>query len=710
MVATPPLLFSFFVFCWCGFLLVDTCSTHSSITSSTLNVFIQKSSTTESLQVFGSNSSIILITFNQTASQDESSWNVINQIGPTTDVHVYSSLLEEDTPEKDEFKRSVEHAMLMNGLNIRKLSYVTLMLTDCMIGNPFVDNKQIKFLITTDFDLPIMVRKIRENFALGRLLEMSDFRIQVLAPYEIQYSTTSNISESTESLYQDKIAECLNAMKNCKNNGTLSTCYWKHDYCWIRQPSSLFQVQQFNLLNSYTNMKLVYNSSSISNSISKYSLEFSHETQNLTLPFIIYNEILPSFFFSCKSPICLYEPMLPSEPFHYAVAFCCLIFYIGLIFMRNKNTIKVRLLLPWICPLIVTIRILSSGEYLYSTCPIIYSMISIETVSIVVTIYCVTVIRFFYLRNLYDIISKSKRITLLKRLASVRFGIFVTVLASVIVFALLMVFLPMFIKIYLNQTAISVSRNVIIGVIVAIAIILAIIYSIFDIILRRKDIRMKGIMYYLFFDDPYLIRIDLISLIIILLLLIPFVIPTRIQVLSGLFRMLIALSAFMAMGGTTMVLECFKMIRYSKNDESEKLEDIISDKNLFKILKEYAQKEFSLENILLYENLQQFSHKKFTRTDLEEIEELFVRNYSKYEVNLPSLTKRKFYEYMKETEKSETLDVKLVKDLIFQEILNNIMDTFSRLQETEEYLKWERIKQFQLRKMSINPSNSNRNQ
>ena len=204
-------------------------------------------------------------------------------------------------------------------------------------------------------------------------------------------------------------------------------------------------------------------------------------------------------------------------------------------------------------------------------------------------------------------------------------------------------------------------------------------------------------------------------MIFLLILLIPFLIPTRVQAVSGLFRMLMGLCSYMIMGGTTMIIELVKDLRYKNaqttNKETSEVEKVLSDPNFFEILKNYAKKELSLENILLYERLEalkQCQHNSLHAWSIvDEIEADFMRSYCKYEVNLSSQTRKSFYEWfnkrqpvtpssfslselpLKETMDTHPSNPSQLHDILLPELLQNILDTFSRLQSTQVYQNWE---------------------
>ena len=165
-----------------------------------------------------------------------------------------------------------------------------------------------------------------------------------------------------------------------------------------------------------------------------------------------------------------------------------------------------------------------------------------------------------------------------------------------------------------------------------------------------------------------------------------------------------------------------KKVAFRKNQENELEYLMISDGYFYGLLKNFAEKEFASENILIWEKVRTISsnytnyNALVTVEDLREIERDFIRNYSEYEINLSSDCKKKFYKlifpsystYIQSSEEeggfdamSKNIDtilsevstivtVKVLTDLLWPELFMNISDTFSRLQKTKQYKQWEK--------------------
>ena len=232
--------------------------------------------------------------------------------------------------------------------------------------------------------------------------------------------------------------------------------------------------------------------------------------------------------------------------------------------------------------------------------------------SIIVIFFLMTCIRYYYVRNLYTIINKSgssklANISFQKKIASKWTFFILSVFISLSVASILAILsgvvpVETFIIVLLLVTVISLP---IIGMTVIVI----------DIIFNYKgEKRAKGIISFYFFDDPLLYRTEFsIASIgsvtqLVALILANFQgqgIPTSVFQLISL--MLFSLST--GSGITAMV--ALKRFIFSKRvlssdyqqENNEDLETFLMNKEFFEMIKLFAEKEFSSENILLWEGM-----------------------------------------------------------------------------------------------------------
>ena len=123
------------------------------------------------------------------------------------------------------------------------------------------------------------------------------------------------------------------------------------------------------------------------------------------------------------------------------------------------------------------------------------------------------------------------------------------------------------------------------------------------------------------------------------------------------------------------------------------------DHHFVELFKSFCEKEFSLENYLLYEHV---SHLKspsnssssstsslnihISREEFEKLWNLFFKPFAKYEVNFPGKVKKKIESIF---HSGDGVSLETFEGIIITELLFNLKDTYSRLVETREFARWQ---------------------
>ncbi|KAG2387925.1 hypothetical protein C9374_000775 [Naegleria lovaniensis] len=852
----------------------STSAESNHIQYSTLDVFMNRFSQASPQQftILSSNSSLIAITLNYTrlfAQRDESRSRL--KLFETSNLQDISSLNHsvihiyvEDTNEKfigadkDHMKSVISHAFNVLSIHPSRVIFARRWYFDCMAGNPFLDTPQqalVKYLITTDYELPKVIRRVRESYLLAhdRWLELSDFTMLPLFPYELQYQISNQGNDNVSSLHKEEetlgvllniqLTNCLQSMTWCAQfdgtNRTSSKCYRSHDYCWLRlmsqEPSqygrSMFSLhpQFMKALNDHwvrlnfsskTSSVLKFNDTIASSvftqfeqlnqqafrrlwiskfdqqdsSLNWYALNTSTELLHSSLTNIKTDIFLPSIIFECKSSVCLLEPPTADIFFLIPAAIFCVLHFVGLAFFFNRRSIKVRLLFPYWGPLACLTAFIGHTDFVVSACATLGHTILVVVAWSTIAVYCVTLLRYLFLRNIYSILSLTDQpaqagkrnkehenkgsflclncvhggflqrlftVERVKKLASKRVGIFTSLVLALLVALCMWALIPFFVTFYLTSSA-NLLRNILLACFVVMGICVALLYIGVDMYLNRDKIRKQGVLHFLLHDDPFYIHVDMILLFIMIVALI-FVIVFDIIAISLIGKVLWMLLPFLAAGGMIMIFEIivlvkskfFKSVKQAQY-ESDLERMIYGDNNLFQHLKSYAEKELSLENILFLQKMMDLSalnrpimknsHLASSGSSLgvsreslssnttsnsgqsplviergsdvsnsaalmvtlmpwEEvttIEEEFLRPYSKYELNIPSSTRKGFYEWFNNEKKKfledsshHRVSLDEVKELLMQDVMMNVKDTFLRFQNTPEYAKWESLMELQ---------------
>ena len=111
------------------------------------------------------------------------------------------------------------------------------------------------------------------------------------------------------------------------------------------------------------------------------------------------------------------------------------------------------------------------------------------------------------------------------------------------------------------------------------------------------------------------------------------------------------------------------------------LEYVLNDERSLKYFKIYASREYSVENIILFEEIQIYKtldeNKRKIRS--KQMMEIFFQKDSIHEIN----TSNRFIKVLERRIKEEDFSIDLFDIVLYDVIQNNLMDTFSRFQISE---------------------------
>ncbi|KAL9643363.1 hypothetical protein ABK040_014816 [Willaertia magna] len=573
----------------------------------------------------------------------------------------------------------------------------------------------------------------------------NDFNIIDLnIPYELKYSfTTENVNNISNDFFNlqliqvDNMTNIQHSITANNNNSVIPDPYNAETYNFMlvysKSNFGIITQEQLNFLNYLLIKFNNLNSTQIHN-------------LNNTIPLqILYNKLLPtqqhlqwksqqefinwinnnftiSFdfidtkYYQCYSTytnrhyFCNNHALITNQILYNDIAtfitiLCVIIYYLALIPMVNKPSIKIRLALPYLAPLFVLIGNIILIVPIMNRCFKISMVFQVTMVALIVGVYGLTLFRVVYLRNIYKIIESfsGNQIKFIKVLTSKGSGIVITIIFT-LVYALFWFAVAMIITFtlkYKNSSNLGVTS--LFALCVLVNVVLGTICMIIEIILNVKTIRKEGLRNFLFFDDPFYQRFDLIALVVIFCVVIP--IPPFAggdkQYIVAILRTIAYITVLFLSGGTTLIFEYFNSIvnyyhdLFKKSDKKEndkesqlsELEQNLENSSFYKLLKKYAEKEFSLENILLYDQLMilKTKHKDNSLILKEELNNLskdYIQSYSKYEVNFPSKVKIEFLNVISE---NRNVTFNQLYDILKTDLMLNIGDTCKRLEKTSEY-------------------------
>ncbi|EFC36456.1 predicted protein [Naegleria gruberi] len=374
----------------------------------------------------------------------------------------------------------------------------------------------------------------------------------------------------------------------------------------------------------------------------------------------------------------------------------------------------------------------------------ILMIIIVFPVPVLIGSYMVTLFRFSYLKNMdlwQKVVFKHPKIQ--RHLASVKSSVVISLILTLAGFVICAA--PVIgASLAVLYSSLSVPQEMFIIMFAAeilYMLILAVIF--FTVDLKNngaKIIRRKGIGYFFFFDDPFYYRIDLLIMMVMMLLIIPIIVGSLNDTLSyfivrKVFSLIFFMMFYSIIGGTVTIFYWIGKVKrlLFRNKEEEplvtQLESLLEDETFREIFKSYSKNEFSMENILLYEELERLrKQRKCTLQDLKNLFETFLSATAVHEVNFPSGIKKSYQEIMdsykddisdnsegsnlskfvsnlanlnlqdqlKHQTKKENSRIEQVFELLRPDLLKNMLDTFSRLETTPEFINWKKMKEIQV--------------
>ncbi|KAG2392501.1 hypothetical protein C9374_011226 [Naegleria lovaniensis] len=453
----------------------------------------------------------------------------------------------------------------------------------------------------------------------------------------------------------------------------------------------------------------------------------------------------------------LFTSYLNSTPFEYSffashdywiipIILVYLLYLIMLFSMRafRLPSIKRRLVIPYLPLLFIVYEVILSS--ITSQCFLGTSYIGVILIVFCICVYSLTILRYFYLRNLYGLIAKGKKRVLLHSFCvSFKTGIVLIVAAS---FVLSIVLTLHCIAVFFDVTLSSI-YNITFASYVLLSTIIGLIAVAVDTLFNRKILKEKGLRHFLFFNDPLMVRLDLLFISFILLLIIALVISNSTSPFSvsfhlgNMFRFFMHCFIALICGGNILIMESFTKIRRrirkqkhatninnvnNPNEEESELYAFLGNREFEDLFKEYSTKEMSIENYLFYKKMQQLAekgkHQFLTFEIMHEIENEFIKNNSAFELNISSSSKKSFYKLLdavrlnstsiamqqqscktmdksfpegnnKHYDSSSSPTIQDLHSILWADIFVNMLDTHSRLIETKEFSDWFKVYEIQ---------------
>jgi len=270
---------------------------------------------------------------------------------------------------------------------------------------------------------------------------------------------------------------------------------------------SNFTPEHIQLIETFTNVTLAFNYTWIE----KYAPEFMIRVGNMTELTWSLNKtmssLLPSTCSFCTTTLCIFEKSNVGDYFIIADASLTFLFFL-LLFLSGafrKPSIKRRMLLPYLTPVLSMIMFILFKGGISRLCPGVVFYFCNFVLFWWLFMYFFTVIRFIYLRNLYRIMSTSNHKKMHKFMASTTFGLFFTVILSLVVATVITSDGAYFFTTD-SEGSSTIFRTAHLVVLTLGGSLLGMVSILFDMFMNRRNIKSKGLMKFLLFDDPFFVR------------------------------------------------------------------------------------------------------------------------------------------------------------------------------------------------------------
>jgi hypothetical protein len=246
-------------------------------------------------------------------------------------------------------------------------------------------------------------------------------------------------------------------------------------------------------------------------------------------------------------------------------------------------------------------------------------------------------------------------------------------------------------------------------------VIVAVVFFVGDVIgfIRENGVDLKR---FFITDDPYGFRIemtiDLFGLIIFVFASIaPLVVSFGIQAVSltdvrnargeisgaliGVFLVFLEWVILFLLCGIPILLTVISMIKklFEPKIFENEFEALINDKRGKEIFKIFATKEWSLENILFFEEVEKFKrmkNPKHMKNRALDLSMNYIEPGAPLEVNLSGPVRKTVQQRVNDIDSSKE-DVRMMFEDAIKETKRNMRDTYARIVPTKEYENWKSV-------------------
>ncbi|KAG2385776.1 hypothetical protein C9374_002925 [Naegleria lovaniensis] len=441
-----------------------------------------------------------------------------------------------------------------------------------------------------------------------------------------------------------------------------------------------------------------------------------------------YNSYLGVFHYNDASQ---YWDLILKDSMLWIVVASCLSFYTLLLFRyRNSISLKRRLITPFIGPFCMMIICLvyiepilmslfkTIGRNIIPFIPVPNLFMSLLAAS-----YMIVTIRFYFLRNLYqirkglEVLDDNKTNSSMKiykgltntyvtlalivvvtvLLFGAWFGIFYGIMESIIIER----FARFEWTLQFDASLLALTTQF--GFLSLVSILCLFVDAIFNL----KKIRKHGIGYYFMFDDPFHLRMDIFSQLLIFLISILVVLDIFVWntlIVNRVGILLFFLCSLMIFGGNVMLVEFISYLQYKRwlqrccitlqdDDNHDALThewyENMKDIHFRDLQEQYATNLFALENLRLFEAFEKFEKKKNLS-----LNDLMTLNHVILSVNLSSDSKNTYNDLVAHLTLNphETIPFNRLEPIKLELVAENIIpEIYLALKQTSYFAKWKEV-------------------
>jgi hypothetical protein len=233
-------------------------------------------------------------------------------------------------------------------------------------------------------------------------------------------------------------------------------------------------------------------------------------------------------------------------------------------------------------------------------------------------------------------------------------------------------------------------------------IVVFVILVIIDLVLNRRVLKSQAFKQFFQKDDPYFFRMETVlyggTVVWVLFFgLASFTCSVALASGSSSERSLLLMQYFLdiapdffLVGIMTLFPLIITIYRWWKNHDIPRvknqgiLEEVLHDPEIHRRLKQFAEAEWSIENLLLYDDIREYEEFP-TISCAERIINTYMSADAPLETNIPGRCLREVRELMKEPEHDQHLF-----DSTKNQVILNLTDTYSRFIFSEEYVEYKK--------------------